>query len=193
MKIDAKVKVKLGVGGVVRKSMVHDSLNFNEVYDRLWDMMCRSQGGYNWSKQHNSCFELSKMALIGYSRKQEADLQHPGRLAPETWPDFHLHGDIIKPSTAHKYLGVIFDQELRWWEQVEQATATAAKWMLQFCQLTKLSTSIRSMFMRQLYCTVAVPRFMYAADIWYVPVIHGSQGKKATGSVGAMKWLASIP
>ena len=166
--------------------------NFNEAYARLWDMMYRTQGGYNWLKQHNLHFEPSKMALIGFSWKHEADPQCPRRLAPEIRPDFHLHNDVIKLSAAHKYLGIIFDQEPRWWEQVEQAMATAAKWMLQFRHLTKLSTSIRSRFMRQLYCAVAIPKFTYAADVWYVPVMRGLQRAKATRSVGATKRLASI-
>ena len=70
--------------------------------------------------------------------------------------------------------------------------ATAAKWTLQFRRLTKPSTGIRSRFMRQLYCTVAIPKFTYAADVWYTPVMRGPQQAKATGSVGATKRLASI-
>ena len=161
-------------------------------YDRLQDMMGRSQGGYNWLKQHNLHFKPSTMALIGFSQKREADLQRPRKIAPEIQPDFHLRDDVIKPLAAHKYLGAIFDKELRWQEQVEWATATAAKWTLQFCRLTKLSTGIRSRFMRQLYCTVAIPKFTYAADIWYMPVMCGLQQAKATGSAGATIRLASI-
>ena len=121
-----------------------------------------------------------------------ANPRHPGRLAPEMQPDFHLRDAIIRPSAAHKYLGIIFNQELQWQEQVEQATATAAKWTLQFCRLTKPSTGVRSRFMRQLYCTVAMPRFTYAADIWYVPVSHATPGAKATRSAGVMERLESI-
>ena len=28
-------------------SFYAEGSNFNEAYDRLWDMMCQSQGGYN--------------------------------------------------------------------------------------------------------------------------------------------------
>ena len=163
-------------------SFYAEGANFNDAYDRLWDMMCGSQGGYDWSKQHNSCFEPSKMALIGFSRKREADPQCPRRLAPETRPDFHLRDDVIKPSTAHKYLGIIFDQELRWWEQVERAMATAAKWTLQFRHLTKPSTGIRSRFMRQLYCAVAIPKFMYTADVWYAITHHNGEHSTFQGA-----------
>ena len=132
------------------------------------------------------------MALVGFSCKHEADLQCPGKLAPEARPNLHLCDAIIKPSTVHKYLGIIFDQELRWREQAEWAMAAAAKWTLQFHRLTKPSTGIRSKFMRQLYCAVAVPRFTYTADVWYAPVIWTTQDTKATRSVGVTKRLESI-
>ena len=118
-------------------SFYAEGTNFMEVYDRLCDMMNRAQGSYNWSNSHNSCFEPSKMSLVGFSRKHTPDLQHTGKLALEPQPDLHLHGDIIKPSMTHKYLGIIFDQELHWREQAERIMGTAAKWMLCFHHLTK--------------------------------------------------------
>ena len=166
--------------------------NFREAYDKLCNMMYREQGGYEWSECHNSCFEPSKMVLVGFSRKHKTDPQCPSRLAPEPRPNLHLHDAVIRPSLTHKYLGIIFDQELRWREQAEHAAATAAKWTLQFRRLMRPSTSIRSKFMRQLYCAVAIPKFTYAADVWYTPVIQTTQGTKATGSVGATKHLESI-
>ena len=155
-------------------------------------MMERAQGGFVWSDRHNSHFEPSKMALVGFSRRCTSDLRRPGKLTPEPRPDLHLHGAIIKPSPMHKYLGVIFDQELRWWEQVEHVTGTTAKWMLCFHCLTKPAFGIRSRFMRQLYYAVAVPRFTYAADIWYAPVTRAVPDARASGSVGATKRLESI-
>ena len=98
----------------------------------------------------------------------------------------------IRPSPMHKYLGVIFNQELRWREQAEHTAATAAKWTLQFCRLTRPSTGIRPKVMRQLYCAVLIPGFTYVADVWYAPVTQPTQGTKATGSVGATKCLASV-
>ena len=46
--------------------------------------------------------------------------------------------------------------------------------------------------MRQLYCTVGVPRFTYAADVWYTPVTRGTRGTKASGSVGVTRQLTSV-
>ncbi|KNZ74017.1 hypothetical protein J132_08671 [Termitomyces sp. J132] len=41
----------------------------------------------------------------------------------------------------------------------------------------------------QLYNTVAVPAFMYAADVWYTGVSLSSNGRCCTGSVAASKKL----
>ena len=166
--------------------------DFGETHDKLWNMMCREQGGFEWSELHNSRFKPSKMALVGFSCKCKPDPQRHGKLAPEPRPSLQLCGDTIKPSPTHKYLGIIFNQELWWREQMEHAAAKAAKWTLQFCRLTRPSTGIRPKFMRQLYCAVAIPRFTYAADVWYAPVSHGAQSTRATRSVGAMKQLESI-
>ena len=163
--------------------------DFGKTHDKLPDMMCREQGGFKWSELHNSHFEPSKMALVGFSRKHKPDLQRHSKLAPEPQPSLQLRSATIKPSPTHKYLGIIFDQELWWREQTEHAAAKAAKWTLQFFRLTRPSTGIRPKFMRQLYCAVTIPRFTYAAGVWYMPASHGAQGAWATRSVGATKWL----
>ena len=137
--IAAPKKEEAMIAYVDDASFYAEGTNFTEPYDRLRDMMTRAQGGYDWSNSHNSRFEPSKMALVGFSRKRTPDPQHPGKLAPEPQPDLHLCRDIVKPSTTLKYLGVVFDQQLHWREQVEHVTGTAAKWMLCFCRLTKLS------------------------------------------------------
>ena len=64
--------------------------NFGEAYDKLCNMVYREQGRYEWSELHNSCFEPSKMALVGFSRKRKTDPQRPSRLAPEPQPNLHL-------------------------------------------------------------------------------------------------------
>src|SRR6266481_7003922 len=41
--------------------------NFKEAYKRLNDMMVCEGGGFDWSRDHNSRFELSKLTLVGIS------------------------------------------------------------------------------------------------------------------------------
>ena len=40
--------------------------DFGETHDKLRNMMCREQGRFEWSELHNSRFEPSKMALVGF-------------------------------------------------------------------------------------------------------------------------------
>ena len=96
-----------------------EGTNFEEAYDQLRNMMNRDQGRYEWSDQHNSRFEPSKMAIVGFLCRWTADAHCPGKTIQEPRPDLHLRDAIIQPSPLHKYLGVVFDQELRWKEQAE--------------------------------------------------------------------------
>jgi hypothetical protein len=102
----------------------------------------------------------------------------------EERPDFHYEGTVIKPAAAHKFLGVFLDEELRWNIQAEKAIAKAAKWTLLFRRLSKPSTGVQASLMRQLYCAVAIPKFTYAADVWFTPVQRRGFMKRAGGSVG---------
>ena len=164
-----------------------EGVDFGEVYDKLCDMMNRAQGGYDWSNLHNSHFEPSKMALVRFSHRRKTDPLRPGKMTLEPQPDLHLCGTIIKPSSTHKYLGVIFNQELRWREQVECVTDMAAKWTLCFHCLMKSSFGTWSRLMRQLYHAVTIPQFTYATSMWYTPITRVAQGTRASGSVGATK------
>ena len=98
-------------------------VDFEEAYEKLRDMMTRDGGGQDWSCWHNSKFEMSKLALMGFSRWQAPDPSHPGKLRPESRPNLELNGAVIKPAVSHKFLGVLFNQELRWNEQVEKVVA----------------------------------------------------------------------
>lgn len=110
----------------------------------------------------------------------------------EPRPDFVYEGTHVKPQRSHKYLGIYFDQELRWDVQAENAIAKAAKWTLLFRRLTKPSTGIHTTFMCCLYRAIAVPKYTYAADVWFTP-LHRKEGqKRTTGSVNVVRKLTSI-
>ena len=56
-----------------------------------------------WRKKHGVQFETSKYVLIHYTRNRNV----------ETEASVTINGTTIRPSDEAKYLGVIFDQELR--------------------------------------------------------------------------------
>ena len=94
------------------------------------DMMTREGGSQDWSHWHNSKFETSKLTLVGFSRQRAPNPSHPGKLRPEPRPNLELNGTVIKLVVSHKFLGVLFDQELQWNEQAEKVVAKATKWTL---------------------------------------------------------------
>ena len=134
----------------------------------------------------------------GFSRCRVQDPAWPGKTICEPRPSFTYEDVAILPSTEHKFLGVFLDKELRWNVQGEKAIAKAVKWMLLACRLTKPSTGVQATYMRQLYCTVAIPKLTYAVDVWYMPVQKKEGRKKAMESVGlvckltSVQWLATI-
>ena len=165
---------------------------FQEAYLKLSDMMERDGRGADWSRCHNSCFESSKLTLVGFSRHRATDPSRPGRQRAEPRPDLILGGSIIMPAPSHKFLGVLFYQELRWKEQAERTVAKAMKWTLCTRRLARCVSGISARQMRQLYQAVAVPGFAYAADVWFDPVLRPEAGGKARGSVGTARRLTSV-
>ena len=133
-------------------------------------MMTRADGGQDWLKDHNSRYKLSKLKLVRFSRCQVPNPGHPGRTIPEPHPNLILQGTHIKPSGLHKYLGVMFDRELRWREQMDSVVAKATNWTLCFRHLARPAMGVKPSLMRQLFQAVAVPCFMYTADIWFTCV-----------------------
>ncbi len=119
-----------------------EGANFEEVYERLNDMMTRDGGGQAWSREHNSRFEMSKLTLVGFSRRRVPDPARPGKMMPEAHPAFTTCGTTIEAVPSHKFLGVIFDQELRWSEQAERVTAKATKWSLCARRLARPATGV---------------------------------------------------
>ena len=90
---------------------------FQETHAILTDMLEHEGGGYQWSKNHNSCFEPSKFALIDFSLNRK-----------KARPPLHTRNIVINPTPSHKFLGMFLDQELRWWEQANYALAKGTEY-----------------------------------------------------------------
>ena len=109
-----------------------------------------------------------------------------------------LQGCVITLQESHKFLGVMIDQELRWQQQADYALAKATKWTLAFRRLARPATGVNLQLMHQMYCAVALPKMMYAAEVWYTPMHKREGAGKTSGSVGIMRrmalmqWMASM-
>lgn len=169
-----------------------EGTDFEETHKKLEIMMTRPRGGLEWSKAHNSKFETSKLRIVDHTTKR---VKHPfmrGKTLPAPRPAFHLNGTLIKRETSYKFLGVMFDQELNWKDQAAAALAKGTKWILMFRRLTKVSTGIHPKLMRQMYQAVALPKMIYAADVWYTPP-HIPPGKtRRVGSVTVLREIQQI-
>jgi hypothetical protein len=107
-------------------------------------------------------------------------------------PDIVLEGRAIKASHSVRYLGVIVDEQLRWKEQAERAVARAAKWTIQAQRLSRMAKGLRSELLRRLYVAVAIPKALYAADVWLCPIFRKEDALRDSGSSGVIKRLVSV-
>jgi ribonuclease HI len=160
--------------------------DFEETTRRLKKIMVKEDGGLQWSKEHNSKFEVSKSVVMHLTRKSQQDPVDDERRIPLDQPPLVLGGQVVRIVQSFKYLGLHIDSQLRWKEQESRTVEKATKWILQFRRLTRPSMGISSKLMRQLYLAVALPKMTYGLEVWYTPP-HKEQGTaKNSGSVSAL-------
>ena len=156
--------------GFVDNSMVLAIGNsLAQCHEQLKDMMERPNGGFSWFHTHNSPFELSKTALMNFPRSYRDPI--PGELAlDKPNADRSVTTTLINPVSSYKYLGVIIDPKLPWTLQHKKATAAASFWASRIGWLSKSASGLSTAGTKQLYNTVAAPRFTYRAEVWYSPI-----------------------
>ena len=106
--------------------------------------------------------------------------------------DSSVTSSVTLPVLSYKYLGVIFDPKLRWTLQHAKALATATFWSAKLWRITKSASGLSTTGTKQLYNTVAVPRFSYGAEVWYTYLHKPGATGKTRGSVAITNKLRSI-
>lgn len=109
-----------------------------------------------WAQRTGSRFTEEKTELIHLTRKRSEQLQ--GQVI--------MSGKTVEPSPTAKLLGVIFDQELRWKEHIQQAIKRATKVGIALGGLRHL----RPEQMQQLYRACVTPVVDYASTVWHDPL-----------------------
>jgi hypothetical protein len=152
--------------------------NLMETHGKLNDMMTRTGGAFEWSKTHNSKFELSKLALMDFTTR-------PHQPTALTLTDPHTSTTTtINPSLTYRFLGVLFDPKLKWNAQTERAGRSASAWINLVRRLARTTTGISAKGMRQLYTAIAIPKMSYAAEVWYTtPHLPTPNATRRTGSI----------
>ena len=96
------------------------------------------------------------------------------------------------PVLSYKYLGVLFNPKLQWSLQHAKALATATFWAFQLWWISKLASRLSTTGSKQLYNTIAVSRFTYGAEVWYIYLHKPESVSKARGSVAITNMLCSV-
>ena len=109
-----------------------------------------------WARRTGSIFAAEKTELIHLARKRGEHLE--GQVT--------FDGTDVKPSPPAVLLGVMFDQEVRWKEHVQQTIKRATKVTIALIGLRHL----RPEQMRQLYQACVTPIVDYASTVWHDPL-----------------------
>ena len=128
-------------------------------------MIMKGEGGLQWSKDHNSRFEVSKSVVLHAIQRTQEDPKDPRKCILLDRPPLIIEGQCIQEVQNFKYLGVQIDMHLNWKEQAQRAAANATKCILQFWRLTRPAREVSSKLMRQLYLVVALPKITYGIDV----------------------------
>jgi hypothetical protein len=184
-------KDELSLGFVDNSMLLAIGDTLEQCHKKLRAMMEHAGGGFEWSSSYNSPFELSKTALMNFPRTHRGPL--PGTLTlSKPNSDGSVTSSLVHPVASYKYLGVIFDPKLHWSLQQMKALTTASFWSSCIWCLSKSASGVSFTGMKQLYNTVAVPRFSYGTKVWYT-YLHKPEGaKKTKGSVAITNKLRSI-
>jgi len=177
------------LGYVDNAALVAIGADFEETTKRIKRMMMEENGGLQWSRDHNSNFEISKSIVMHVLKKTQPDPQREDKRIPLDRPELIVEGKTYREVSSFKYLGVRIDNKLGWTEQAQVSNASATKWIMQFKRLTRPTTGVSSKLMRQLYLSVAIPKLTYGADIWFTPPHKQTGATNNSGSVGLLNIL----
>ena len=161
--------------------------DLKETTKKLVEIMNRQNGLLTWSRSHGCEFALNKFALIGFTRRRTPDETRKGKTKPILRPSIEIDGHVIESSTTHKFLGVHIDQELRFKEQTAEALRKGTKWIEQYKHLAKTMKGVSAKHMMKFYYTIALPKMLYAADVFLIP-----ESNTTKGTVGFIRNLARI-
>lgn len=109
-----------------------------------------------WARRTGSSFTTEKTELIHLTRRKK-ELGKGSVL---------MDGKTIQAGSTAKLLGVVFDQELRWKDHVQQLVKRATTATQGMSGLRHL----RPAQMRQIYQAVVLPRLDFASTVWHDPL-----------------------
>ena len=106
--------------------------DLEETTKKLKHMMTKEDGGLQWSRDHNSRFEVSKSVILHATRRTQPDPENEGKRIPLDKPPLVIEGQQIQAVNNFKYLGIRIDAQLNWKEQAQRSTVNATSWIMQY-------------------------------------------------------------
>ena len=153
-----------------------------ETHQKLRNIMQREGGIFEWARLHNCEFGVEKFQLTDMTRQMVPHTFIVRKWVPIPRRNLQLGNQVITSKTSAKFLGVIVDNTLRWKEQSAAALAKGHDWIIQFGRLAKPTKGVSRGNMRRLYLAIAVPRMLYAADVFLTPQTHTIESQSAQKS-----------
>lgn len=137
-----KADNEMSLGFVDNVAFMAVGSTLEETHKKLRDMMERKNRAFEWAKQHNSRFEISKMALMDFTRDRIPDPAGRTKTIPIPQKSMTLQGKEITPVATCKFLGVVLDDQLRFKNHHDLALSKATTWTQQLRCLTKITGGV---------------------------------------------------
>jgi ribonuclease HI len=144
-------------------------VDFGDTHRKIELIMERPGGVFDWARDHNCEFGVDKFQLLDLTRRLIPHPSLPRCKAQMPRPTMVLRGHMVESRACATFLGVRIDRELRWKEQGAKAVAKGQEWVARMGRLARVSRGVATPHLRRLYIAVALPRMMYAADIFLNP------------------------
>jgi ribonuclease HI len=166
--------------------------DFAETTATLKDMMERKGGALEWSRSHNSPFEMSKLAVMHFTKSKFKEEQIPALSISNVARNRTRSTIKVPPVDTYKYLGVTLQKKLSWIPHHCSVLAKAVNSTNLFRRLIRTSRGLSLKNAKLVYSAVTIPKISYACDVWYIPPHRTPLGRRLKGSVGLTKKLNAI-
>ncbi|RKK91058.1 hypothetical protein BFJ68_g16279, partial [Fusarium oxysporum] len=116
----------------------------------------------DWERRSGATFETEKTAIIHFTRKAYKSDSEP----------FTIRGQLVRPKTQVKVLGVIMDSGLKYKEHIARAATKGWKAVMELQRLRGLTPRTA----RQQFTATVAPVVDYASNVW----IHACKYRRAS-------------
>jgi exonuclease III len=116
----------------------------------------------DWERRSGATFEAEKTAIIHFTRKAYKSDSEP----------FAIRGQLVRPKTQVKVLGMIMDAGLKYKEHIARAATKGLKAAMELQRLRGLTPRTA----RQLFTATVAPVVDYASNVW----MHACRYRRAS-------------